>query len=467
MVQLIFQYIFIEINIYNKYDKLYLPFNYANIMDISSAYFSKLENPAVFVKKYLWKFLLNVYKVDKIRELFSFVIWEVIHKAKYYKFSDSYLKFSPHNFVNISFDSIAKTEREINSPFLQERKLQFISIPIDWKYCVVGQNNVVWGVRYSNANTFCVSKDDNKTALPLYTFEHRIQSFFMADDELIFVCANGLIYRSEDLGRTFTIVLNLSTRESYFLFNNGMTETPNKILFIGEYGSIWLGNKWVNLAFLYQSNDGGHNWEKSNFLIQQGVNKHIHLVKYSKLIDALFLTDGDNKKQVWIKTNILKEDKAVIFKSQDWYLLNFFHFQLGGYTSMCESNNTIIFGTDYLGGTNFVVRTRDGKHFKRSVMPDPYRRSPIMNMVNRSVGDSKEVWACSYSCLANKTRNLLMCSVDDGKTWARIFDFSGSDTEIRLVSSSIQESSELYISITYYESCKAFKSITYKLSPTI
>ena len=83
-----------------------------------------------------------------------------------------------------------------------------------------------------------------------------------------------------------------------------MTELPDKTLIIGEYGNVWENNRWRKSAYLYFSVDMGETWEKSDFLIKKGANKHVHIVKYSKLLDKIFVADGDNKKKLWISDSI-------------------------------------------------------------------------------------------------------------------------------------------------------------------
>ena len=202
----------------------------------------------------------------------------------------------------------------------------------------------------------------------------------------------------------------------------------------------------------------------SDFLLRQGVNKHIHLVQYSPLLNALFLTDGDNKKQAWINTALSHFDSPSTTKNDGWNLLNRYHHQTGGYTSMAETDEAVLFGSDYLGGTNFMVRTEDGHRLERFVLPDPYRRSPIMNMVSRQTTTGTEIWAMSYSCLSTKDKSLLMYTRDSGKTWVRVLEFDGTRNEVRLASSSRYPSDTLYISITAFDSqLKKHRHTVYKL----
>src|SRR3972149_5121162 len=50
-------------------------------------------------------------------------------------------------------------------------------------------------------------------------------------------------------------------------------------LIIGEYGNVWENNRWKQLAYVYFSSDNGETWERSDYLIGQGINKHVHMVK--------------------------------------------------------------------------------------------------------------------------------------------------------------------------------------------
>ena len=228
-----------------------------------------------------------------------------------------------------------------------------------------------------------------------------------------------------------------------------MTQLPDHTLLIGEYGSIWHGKKWQNLAYVYHSSDGGETWQTADFLLRQGVNKHVHLVQYSALLEAVFLMDGDNKKQAWVNTSLSDFGEQADKQRNGWQLLNTHHHQTGGYMCMAETNEAVLFGSDYLGGTNFIVSTTNGRQFRKVVLPDPYRRSPVMNMVVRQAADGPEVWAVSYSCLTGKAKSLLMCSKDSGKSWSRVIEFDGTKHEIRFASSA-KSSDSFYVALTKF-----------------
>ncbi|WP_461106348.1 exo-alpha-sialidase [Spirosoma koreense] len=328
--------------------------------------------------------------------------------------------------------------------------IQFEPLHTDWRYCIEDNHGTLWGCLFSSLTTLCCAENSNLRPRPVYVFAEPIDSLFINRSGCLFVASGGVIYRSSTQGASFEAVLQLSSPISHFLYNNGMTELPDQALLLGEYGSVWENDHWQNMAFLYYSIDEGLSWTKNDFLQRNGVNKHIHVVRYSQLLRATLLTDGDNKKQLWVNSTTTRMAERASRKSDGWHLVNRFHYQMGGYISVAEADDMILLGSDYLGGTNFLIRTQDGKRFDRKVLPDPYRRSPIMNMVSRLTPTGKEIWAVTYSCLSSKNRCLLMYSRDQGKSWSKVIDFDGTRSEVRLVNSSVNPSSRLYISITHY-----------------
>jgi hypothetical protein len=120
---------------------------------------------------------------------------------------------------------------------------------------------------------------------------------------------------------------------------------------------------------------------------------------------------------------------------------------MGGYTAVVESAGKIFLGTDYQGGTNFLVTTTDGQHYHKAIVPDPYRRSPIDNMVLRQTRAGRtEIWAnLPYSTA--KTRCLLMYTADGGQRWNKLLEYKGSAYKAWLLNANQAMNSELYFSI--------------------
>lgn len=401
------------------------------MQNISTSYASFYSGSLKDIVRQGWKFLRHVHRTGKSNELISFIVWEILYRIKYYnrartlKLTDS-IPLSINSDGTLS-DSNTKTTNQLIT-------IRAEKISVNWKYHFQDNQQTIWGCEYYNDSVLlrCCSCEGSTGAVCM--FSARIRSLYATDDA-VFVCAGGTLYRSEKRDIQFEPVLQLTTPESYFLFNNGFSELPNGTLLLGEYASIWEQNKWVNLAHLYVSHSKGVTWKTTDFLKRQGVNKHVHLVKFSPLLNQVFLTDGDNKKQIWRNETLEEYTHQAGLTKHGWQLVNRFHWQMGGYTSMLDHGSGLVFGTDYLGGTNFMVHTTDGRRFRREVIPNPYRRSPIINMVARRKGNNTELWALLHNSAVPGKSCLLMYSTDHGLTWNRFIEYNGQQHEIQLVSS--------------------------------
>ena len=155
------------------------------------------------------------------------------------------------------------------------------------------------------------------------------------------------------------------------------------------------------------------------------------------------MADGDNKKKMWITEEI---NSSFTPNAVQWKPVNKFHIQMGGYTSIVESDAKIFFGTDYQGGTNFIVETTDCEQFTKRIVPDPYRRSPIDNMVLRKSKNGNEIWAnLPYS--TPRTKCLLMYTHDGGENWNKVFEYNRATHKVWLISSANESADVVFISV--------------------
>ena len=386
------------------------------------------------------RFARDVYASGKLRELSSFVIWELFHRFGIFS-EASYLKFSPTEpFVlrtgiledgNSVWDALS---RRVDG---STRHLD--PSPHNWKLLFVDRHDGLIGSIYPDDHVL-YSSADGQTLRFEHRFPEPIKSLFVSNRGALLVCVKGGVYRG--LAGTFTRVLDLGSDESFFRHNNAITETPDGTLVLGEYGNVWTESGWKKLAYLYSSSDDGVTWSRSDFLIGKGTNKHVHVVKYSRSWNKLLVADGDNYKKLWMSDPLSPGRPP----SPRWRAVNRFHVQMGGYTSTVESDGKVFFGTDYQGGTNFLVESADGATFRKRVVPDPYRRSPIDNMVVRTSANGQEIWAnLPYSSGAGKA--LLMMSADGGRTWERMIEYHRKDHIVWLISSSNEPARDLYFSV--------------------
>ena len=394
----------------------------------------RLARPVTFAR--------DVYLSGKLRELSSFVVWELMHRLRLFS-SKSYLDFTEDKPLPLEPEDSAEysdLNDRVNQTFTK-LGLQVKSCNENWKMVYLRPGGGMIGCRYPDDNELFESNDQGAVNF-IHSFHEPIKAIFVSSRQVIFVCVKGGVYRRLPNGSPFVRVMDFASPDSFFRHNNGITEMPDGTLVIGEYGNVWDHSGWKDLAYLYSSSDDGMNWKPSDFLIQQGTNKHVHVVKYISLLKKLFVADGDNYKRLWMAD---ARDVAD-WPDTKWIFANRFHIQMGGYTSIVETDNRLFFGTDYQGGTNFIVESKNGETFTKKVVPDPYRQSPIDNMVLRKAGGKTEIWANLPYCTA-ASKCLLMVTKDGGQTWNRVIEYDRKHHIVWLISSSTDVSDSFYFSI--------------------
>ena len=391
-------------------------------------------------------FLRDIHRYGKSRELVSFMVWEAFHRLRLFPQS-RYLQLNGDDVLVLPKEGLndAGFRQDLDS-FFRGRGLAVSSVPHNWKLLFKGNRGEIFGCMYPDDRSLYRSDDDGASVAFVQRFPTRIKSVFVSSRGAVVVSVKGAVYSSPDNGGVFAKTLDLASPESWIRHNNAITETPDGTLLMGEYGNVWNGDGWKVLAYLYASSDDGATWDSSDFLIGQGANKHVHLVKYSRLFNKVFVADGDNKKKLWVS------GPADPFDAQkpEWKAVNRFHIQKGGHTSAVESDEKLVFGTDYQGGTNFVVETRDGKVFTSQIVPDPYRRSPIENMVQRGSRGGVEIWA-NLPWSRSGTKSLLMYSADGGQSWTKVLEYHKAHHKVSLLSSSNRNPDAVYFSIANSE----------------
>jgi len=166
------------------------------------------------------------------------------------------------------------------------------------------------------------------------------------------------------------------------------------------------------------------------------------MIHYSRRLDRLLLADGDNRKQLWVS------DPAGCYSIDDirWRLRTSWHIQTGGYTSIVECDGKILFGTDYQGGTNFLVETNDAKRLVKKVVPDPYRRSPIHSLLRRQSRRGCEIWA-NLPVSTGRSKSLLMYTEDNGGSWNRVIEYDSRTHGVSLIGAASMAVTEVYCAI--------------------
>jgi len=243
---------------------------------------------------------------------------------------------------------------------------------------------------------------------------------------VIFVSlANGMLYRSVDAGATFNPCLVLSSHDAT-ITPWTFTEDSAGTLYAGEYG-LQRNENWTsitNYAYLYTSHDEGANWCRSEFFINDGVDRHFHGVCADPFTDRVYVTTGDIRKRMY------RSDDG----GRTWQRI------LGhGYTGIAFFRGGRLLGTDYipkwrlpwpLDGVLRHISYRASKpineihwseddHSVRCLLRlhfTPYC-SPVYDL--HTVGDS-EAWFVGKESLPGEC-SMLWRTLDRGQTWELVY----------------------------------------------
>ena len=374
----------------------------------------------------------NIYRSEKLRELLSFLLWELQAKVGLLR----YIEFSSAAPVEASYDWSNLGDIGL----LNEVDVTVSAITYKMVY-VISRGTFI-AVAATDTKTLIFTTDGQ--SIVTHSFCEEILSLFASKSGCIFVSlSNGAVYKSSDCAESFSLSLTLSDKGSYFRFAYGMTEDSAGTLYLGEYANVWVGGKWKAVPYLYCSENLGESWVKTDWLLKSGVNKHIHLIQYISFSESLILTDGDNLKRLWTG-NVTR--KCGVFNIQ-WKLITKFHFQVGGHTSCVEHFKNVILGTDFNGGTNFITRLNDGK-FSKLAIPSPYKQCPIWSLQKRQSTDGVEIWASLHSRRPKPTVSLLMYSRDNGETWNRVLEYDGASHRAHICTTGNEIPKELVVYVT-------------------
>lgn len=412
-------------------------------MELSRIFNSKLTINRILL------FMSGLYHSGKITELSSFIVWELKYVCSLFR-KHQILEFIDSTPLMIlkEFDEALKIESD---NFRISRSI------INWSLVFIDSSKDYWGTLHKDTSTLYHYSAEGEL-VKSFKLEGEILGIYISKANNVFCCAGGILYKLAAGETSFTEVMAFSSSQSYFR-EEAFTESPEGELFIGEYANIFNGKKWEFVGYIYHSMDEGSTWRKIDFLKKEGINKHIHILKWSKVINGLILTDGDNQKNIWINTSIRQFADASLSLNSGWKKLNRNHIEKGGHTGIVELNDKILFGSDYNGGTNFLISTSDMIHFDEKVLPNPYRRAIFKRMKIRiNENNDLEVWSVIEFRHSSRVKSLVMMSTDAGNTWNKIIEYDGTQFEVFIMSDSLEIARELYL-IIIDENQKTAKTI--------
>lgn len=287
-------------------------------------------------------------------------------------------------------------KNEFNKNNSQHYKLTTINTLIF--NAALDNHGVLWII---SGNKLLKSYNKGDTCEVIYEFNQSIRGIFISSKNYIFTSCCGCLYRSVNSGKSFEKILTFS-HEFTLLQNRSITEDDKKRLFVGEYGNKRDSKqKWITNAWIYWSNDDGNSWEKTDFLSKDGAT-HVHMLQFNPYDKKLYLAEGDSKKRLWVNEDMKcfsEFNKSNSNHKTGWKLLRKGMIDTGGYLCMTGFENSTYVGTDYAGGTNFLVHFDRDYKFKKYCMKGKYRKNPIKKLAIMRGPSGNEIFGFSHNQL--------------------------------------------------------------------
>jgi hypothetical protein len=208
-------------------------------------------------------------------------------------------------------------------------------------------------------------------------------SNFVALAGRVYFVAGGTLYSVTALSEVRNENLQFSTKESTVL-DQGIARDNDGNLVVAEYK---LDTSGVSGALLYLLRAGDTHWTTIDTLARQ-VDKHCHIVFFDPSSQFFYVTCGDNRKI--LATLDLKGQEPTIRIVSDSAG------RTGGYLSAVPWEGGFLCGTDYTGGTNFLVFIRGDRIVRKEVLHKPFRRSVVSSMAAARGGLLFAAWNKGY-----------------------------------------------------------------------
>ncbi len=281
----------------------------------------------------------------------------------------------------------------------------------------------------SNEEDKCIVLEDRLIAkthgsLRFYDMKRNLARSIEADGFLSnFVSLAGRIYFVVD-GELYSVMaesdvrkenLRFSTKESTVL-DQGMARDNEGNLVAAEYK---LDTSGVSGALLYVLRAGDAHWTAIDTLARR-VDKHCHIVFFDPASQIFYVTCGDNRKI--LATLDLKGQEASIRVVSDGAG------KTGGYLSAVPWEDGFLCGTDYTGGTNFLVLIRGRRIVRKEALRKPFRRSVVSSMAAGDPGLLFAAWnkgllpgCCNGLLLRSQAGVRSLCHNADSQVAFRLF----------------------------------------------
>jgi|GEM_PF-6915666 hypothetical protein len=202
-----------------------------------------------------------------------------------------------------------------------------------------------------------------------------------------FVCIGVCVYFIVD-GRLRSVTVDGDVQDEGLVLSSpasrvldqGIAAAPDGTLVVAEYKHDACG---VSGAYAYVRRPYSDRWEAVTALAKR-VDKHCHIVVFDPYTARFYITCGDNRKMLaCLDVGPVRTDVHII-STGTW--------RAGGFMCAAVSDASIICGTDYTGGTNYLVEVSGGRIRNKSVLRMPFRRSIVTAIDISRAGTLYTAW---------------------------------------------------------------------------
>jgi hypothetical protein len=192
-------------------------------------------------------------------------------------------------------------------------------------------------------------------------------SNFVCIGERIYFVVDGALFSVTEDGEVRNENLSLSSTASTVL-DQGIAADPGGAIVVAEYKHDALGKSG---AYLYVLRPGKSQWETVDALALH-VDKHCHIVVSDPGSRIFYVACGDSRKMLAV-LDITGPQSVIRIVSAGAA-------KTGGYLCAAPWQGGLMCGTDYTGGTNFLVLVRDSRIVSKEALRSPFRRSVVTSI---------------------------------------------------------------------------------------
>jgi hypothetical protein len=205
--------------------------------------------------------------------------------------------------------------------------------------------------------------DMQRTLRRTIEVEGSLSNFVYVAGRIYFV-VDGSLYSLTGDGDVRNENLSLSCTHSTVL-DQGIAVDLHGNLVVAEYKHDALGESG---AYLYVRRPGEDRWTTVSTLARR-VDKHCHIVVFDSASQVFYVTSGDTRKMLARLDLRGPQVKLDILSAGAW--------KTGGYMCAAAWEGGLMCGTDYTGGTNYLVFLRDSRIRSKEALRNPFRRSIV------------------------------------------------------------------------------------------